>query len=252
MGLIGCGFRKDAKLVSFCYSTGGGMRGEGSSVEVTVIGDKVYITEAASEYWYQDATVTEYVADPGICDEIAEVFRKYNMSLWNNKKFTNIFVNDGANHTYSFDFSDNTRVNFTSQVYPEKYRTKLAEIHDIIKKYEATATIEPGLVTDLQTSEQQIYKSHPDNGTVELEVFGYRKTILSYRIMNGTNAKVTIAGDIKLTAASGEVVCEQSSRFDSTAYPNSSDEFTLTLSGRLAAGKYTLSVGELSAEFNVT
>lgn len=55
------------------------------------------------------------------------------MQNWNNKKFSVMFVVDGASYSYSFKFEDNTSVSFSSQVYPVSYSEKLSEINKMIE-----------------------------------------------------------------------------------------------------------------------
>lgn len=255
MGLFGCsnlGMGSDAKLVSFCYSSGGGMDGGGSSTEVYTIEDRVYLKISDTEWWYEDNNVKEYQVSNEILEEITKVFKKYKFNRWNNKKFTNMFISDGASHSYRFEFDNNKSVYFSSQIYPSKYRKKLDEIHEIIKKYTDGAKAEPGLIKPEKTHEEKIYHAKPDNGSIELEVYEYSRKELYYRILNGTSEEVTVTNDIKLiSAGTEEVIYESKSKYDNEVGANYASEECVSLKGRLPAGKYTLHVGEYSVDFEI-
>lgn len=255
MGLFGCsnlgGFSK-AKLVSYSYSSGGDMIGSSNSTELSIINDKVYLTVSESESWADDGTVTEYQLDEAVLSEIKDVFDKYGMNRWNNKKFTNMFVSDGASYSYHFYFDNEKSVYFSSQIYPEKYRKKLREIQEIINKYMAGATAEPGLVKKELTPEEKMYKRHPENGNVELDVYEYSMRTLKYRIMNGTSDDLKVANRVKLVNNdSSSTVYEENSTYDIETYANYSEEEYIGLNDRLAVGKYTLYVGDYSVDFEI-
>ena len=124
---------RNQHLNKYQYSSGGGMDG-GFHVESVTRYDSghaiVMIKQA--QWYYQDPVVEEYLVDDAILDEIETVVRKYRMNRWDNKKFTNMFVCDGASYSYSFSF-DESYIHFSSQIYPVKYSKKLRQIDEIIK-----------------------------------------------------------------------------------------------------------------------
>lgn len=255
MFLLGCnraGSSSDSTLVSFRYSSGGDMAGGGNSIALSVINEKVFLTIASTEWWYEDNTVCEYIVDDSVMEEIAAVYRKYKMYRWDNKKFTNMFINDGASYSYSFSFDDDKSVRFSSQIYPGKYKEKLNELHDIINRYLTDASPEAGLVKTEQTKEMLINKTKPDNGLVGLQVFEYSMLELKYRILNGTSDKVTVKDNIRLiNNASDEVIFSSESKYDNEIYANYAEEGCISLKERLAEGTYTLFVGDCSTVFEI-
>lgn len=254
MGLYGCGnyqFVGNQKLTGFEYSSGGGMEGGGKTTEISIIQDEVYLTETSREWWYEDDSVTEYKVDEGILEEIENVFRKNKMNWWNGKKFTNMFIADGASASYDFSFDGGTWVSFSSQYYPANYSKKLDEIHEIIRKYAETAELQPGLKCSPFTVEEHEYRSHPDNGEVEIEVYEYKKTRIYYRILNGTNEEATIPNVVKLVRDDGQILYEKNNNSEKKIFANYSVEDSIKLEGWLEEGIYTLYVGNCSYQIDI-
>ena len=122
-------------LKEYCYSSSGDMVGSSYSKKVSVADNNHAIIEISqSEAWNVDPSVTKYLVDVKVLSDIEEVFTRYHMYRWNNKKFSNIFVADGATMHYSFTFEDKY-ISFSSQVFPVRYRSRLGEIDEIINKY---------------------------------------------------------------------------------------------------------------------
>lgn len=251
MGLLGCVPKKNAKLVSFGYYSGGGMEGGGSATSVALINDKVYLTEEKKEWWYQDPAVSEYVVDSSILSKIESVYRKHGMHHWNNKKFTNMFVEDGPSYSYQFSFDNNYSTRFSSQIYPKKFRNKLSEIQNILKEYSTGANAEPGLVLVPNTPEEEISRHNPQTGKVEIKVYNYRQNMLSYRFQNGTDNDIEISEKVKITDSNGSVFFEQSKASSFLAYSHSCTEESITLDERFPGGNYTLFIGDYSTSFEI-
>ena len=253
-GLFGCSKVpnvRNKELISYVYSSGGGMNGGGNSTEISIIDGDVILTCSDKEWWYEDDDITEYKVDPAVLTDIESVFRKYKMQNWNDKKFTDMFVADGPSYSYSFKFEDGTVVSFSSQAYPVSYSRKLAEIEKVIEEYKEKGTLEPGLVTKEKTDEELAGKNMPDNGLVEIEVYEYRKDRICFRILNGTDEDVAVSNSVKLVRNSdGEMLYNESSEYSIEVNAASADEEYL-LSGRLEEGIYTIYVGDYSAEFEI-
>ena len=253
-GLFGCSKVPDVKnkeLISYRYSSGGGMTGGGNSTEISIIDGEVILSYSNTEWWYEDADITEYKLDKAVLTDIESVFRKYKMQNWNDKKFSNMFVADGPSYSYSFKFEDSTMVSFSSQVYPVSYSEKLAELDKVIEQYKERGTLEPGLVTKEKTDEELAGKNNPDNGLVEIEVYEYSKDRIYFRILNGTDEDVAVSNSVKLVRNSdGEMLYNESSEYSIEVNATSANEEYL-LSGRLEEGIYTIYVGDYSAEFEI-
>lgn len=122
------------RLNEYTFSSGGGMDGGYHSETVKRFDDKALIKIESAEWYAQEPTVTEYLTDAKVLDELEAVVRKYKMNFWNGKKFTNMFVFDGESESYDFDFDD-VDISFSSQIYPLRYIKKLAQLDSIVKKY---------------------------------------------------------------------------------------------------------------------
>lgn len=252
MGLFGCGKSvNNQKLISYSVSSGGGMTGGGSSSEIKYVGGDLLLVSRTSEYWFEDDTVKEYLIDEAVLEEIGDVFKKYKMSGWHNKTFTDMFVADGPSTSYSFSFSDGGYIYFSSQIYPEKYSSKLSEISDIVKKYTETATLLPGLIKPQLTEEEQVARQRPSNGEVSVEVYEYSRSRLEYRIMNGTEEDIEVEDNLVITDANGNIIRESKDEDPLQIYAYYADEESVKIDKRLEPGKYVLTIGEYSCEFEI-
>lgn len=156
-GLFGSGYTvnvKGKKLISYKCSRSGDMTGGHDSTEVYIDGDETYIRHSSSECWNEDAAVVRYKADKAVLKEIEAVFRKYKMNRWHGKKFTRIFVADGASTSYDFRFDDGKNVRFSSQLYPDIYRNKLKRIDEVINDFRNKAVAEPTIVVDISQEKE--------------------------------------------------------------------------------------------------
>lgn len=254
-GLMGCGNAvnvKGHKLTGYEYSCGGGMTGGARTVEVLTISDETHLVFRNAETWAEDARVTEYLVENSIFDSLEAVFSKYGMNKWNQKKFTNMFVSDGESSSYTFIFDNGVRVYFSSQIYPEQYSRKLAELSKVIDNYKASATLLPGLVVKEKSDEELLYKNHPDNGKVEIEIFSYYAGRVKYRVMNGTDEAVEVAYTTTLVYdADGSVCFNDESDSSYSLDANSAEEHSIKIGSSLKAGQYTLKMGAYEGRFEI-
>lgn len=242
---------KNKKLISYKYSSGGGMNGGGESTQISIVDGEVILTYSYRLWSNDDETVTEYKLDNEVLTDIERLFRKYNMSKWHRKKFSNIFILDAPSCCFSFKFDDNTRISFSSQVYPMFYRRKLLEIDKVIEQYKNRGTLEPKLVIKEKTAEELEHKYNHDNGLVQLEVFEYSTDKIFFRILNGTNEEVLVDNWVKLVRnRDGEILYNKRKEYlieVSGKFEYAED----ILTGRLEEGIYTIYVGEYFTEFEI-
>ena len=125
-------------LISFSYSSGGGMNGGYNRMTVTKDGENAVIATSEADWHGEELKEKKYTVSAEILNELEAVVRKYKMNNWHEKKFTDIFVCDGESESYCFDFGEET-VRFSSQFYPAEYAGKLRELFKVIEKYISTA-----------------------------------------------------------------------------------------------------------------
>lgn len=243
---------KNQNLVLYEESVSGDMVGSKRSVRVHIIGEEAFISFANSGAWYEDSTVTEYKVDRKILEDINTTFRKHKMQFWDGKKFTKLFVADGASTSYRFEFDGNESVRFSSQIYPPVYRTKLKEISDIVSEYRKSGELMPGLLVKEKTPEEKRSERNPDNGKTEIGIYEYYGNVLSFRIKNGTEKDVLVERNIRIIRNSdGKCEAEKNWPGSETVYSKKSAEMSVELTERLTEGRYTLYVGEYSEEFEI-
>ncbi len=244
---------KKEKLISFRRETGGDMQGSSSRICVRRYDDtRALITVSQAEWHYEDPQVTEYFTDVFIMDEIREVFLRYRMQNWDGKKFTNMFVADGASTAYDFDF-ETTDVSFSSQIYPEQYAEKLEEINSLVRRRIAEGERLPGLILPELSEEERMSAHKPNDGKLSLHVYEYSRNQLSYRFANGTDEVLSAGRDYKLhKAGNDKMIAEaQPGSYTYTLYAHSTAESTISLEQRLEPGTYVLEAGGLSCTFEI-
>lgn len=236
------------QLNKYSYSSGGGMTGGYHNETVKRSGEKAIISIEAAEFYAQDPTVTEYITDAAVMDELEAAVRKHNMNFWNRKKFTNTFVADGETDSYSFDF-DKSEISFSSQIYPLRYSKKLSELDAIIKKYIKSGERLPGLVNPKTESEDNY--SIPE-GKLEIYVYSYVDNTLGVRVLNGTDEQAEIAKEFKLiNADTNELLTTDTASHSGTFSPQSKGEMEIKLKERLPVGSYKLVFGEFEIPFEI-
>lgn len=237
------------RLNEYCYSSGGGMNGGYNSETVKRYDDAhALITVERAAWHHQDPEVKEYLVDALILDELEGVVRQYRMNFWNRKEFSRIFICDGETDGYSFRFDEND-ISFSSQVYPAQYRSKLQKLHDTVAKYLQDATVLPGLINP-KVGDEESYML--PEGELVLYAYVYSENSLGIRILNGTEEEVEITQGYRLVNTdTAQVVAERDDSYASTVYPRSQDEMRFALTERLAAGHYTLVLGEREIPFAI-
>lgn len=235
-------------LKAYKYSSGGGMTGGYRREVVKKYGDKAIICLESAEWHFQDPTVTEYLVDVAILDELEEIIRKGKMNFWHGKKFTNMFVSDGESESYSFDF-DKSYINFSSQIYPEPYSKKLNELNKVVKKYLENGQRLPGLVS-LEKDEDGNTIVPKDQLTIYAS--SYVDDTLKLRICNETDEDVELASKYLLTSAdTGALVAEGEILYGCEFYKHSKSDRDIRLKERLLAGSYKITIGDLAILFEI-
>lgn len=248
---------KNSKLTQYTYNSGGDMRGSSNGVTVMEKDSSHAVISYISKGWYADYPhVSEEVVDRQILDELEEVFRKYDMQRWDGKSFTKMFVADGASHSYSFVFGKELYYRFSSQIYPEPYRSKLDEFNGILDRYRGTGETLPSLVfEEKEGAELANYRDEiKKNGKVTMEINSYACGHLEYSYTNGTNEQINIPNDCYELYKDGqeEPVKTINSRYEgytAFVFPGGNQQDTLEGEVWLEAGTYRL-VNAKSREYS--
>lgn len=254
MGLFGefAGIEKE-KLTGYKYSRSGDMQGSSYSESVQEYSeDSALFTIMQREWHRDDGTVKEYLVDKEILNELKAVFVKYHMEKWDNKKFTDRFIADGASDSYRFEFETN-HVSFSSQYYLEKYSSKLKELDEILNKHLENATLLPGLLIHDSIKESDYTLPYDlNNGKIVLSVYSYHQKYLYYRLANGTNEEKKIESVIRLYRDGESVpIYEKSSEHKISLSAHRLYENSVKLNKLLAPGKYRFEAFGYETEFEI-
>ena len=249
--------KKDS-LTCYTYSRSGDMRGSSYSESVKMMEDgQVLLTYENADWHGADPEVTEYLVSPEALSEIEAVFRKYGMQNWHNKKFTDLFIDDGATKSYYFTFgASSCRVHFSSQLFPENYSKKLAELNAVLEKYRDQGERLPGLVIENTEDDGEGFPAYsPEEGVVTLQVYCYSRKALDIRIKNGLEDTINLTEDYRLILEdTGEVIFETAKEDSETLEIDGGDYADgqrIKLSDWLKEGTYRLETPDYSCSFEI-
>ncbi len=242
---------KGQHLNSYEEASGGSMTGGHNALSIERFNDKYALYTVEESTWYnEDPKVNEYLIDVKVLDDIQTIFTKYKMNFWNRKKFTNMFVTDGASYSYNFAF-DSKSVYFSSQIYPLRYRSKLEKIDDAISAYTSDMKLLPGLIVPQAGGDYMKYI--PAKGSVGIYVNQYSRNIISYKCVNDTEENVDYSYQPVIRCLSdGAVIYSSEKQKDATVYANSDNDGSIKLDQRLDVGIYELNIGEYSCTFEIS
>lgn len=240
-------------LQVYSYSSGGNMNGNSYVETISKINSQYILSISSAEWYFQPPKVTEYIVDKAILNDIEKVFSKHHMERWKNKKFTDMFIADGETKSYSFDFPEES-ISFSSQIFPTKYRTKLSEIDDVIKKYIKQENKLPGLALP-NLNDNDVYKYYREyNDNIELLPISYSRGYLKYIIKNGTDKEISLKGDFILRITKDDQVIfekKELTKYTSSISPKSSYDSSIKLKDWLQPGFYKLEVNSYSCNFEI-
>lgn len=245
--------KKYDTLVSFHYSSAGGMTGGHDSLDLILSGDRALISSASAQWYGDDATVAEYFTDPGILGEIEKIFKDNDMETWEGAVFSDVRIFDGATESYEFRFRGGS-LRFSSQVFGMPYREPLNRIHQLVDEYAAKAEKLPGLVLPALSPEENRDRLQPRDGKVRFEAYRYSADRLFFRIVNGLDTALTVPpASSFMLVKSGESLplFENRLLIPSLAMPHFCLNFSVSPTERLTPGIYQCSFGDLQTEFEI-
>lgn len=242
---------KDSPLTLYTNSSGGDMCGGHHSLEIRAQEDGTAFVSFSDAAWhFEDPKVREYRIDGRILADLEAVYRKHHMQSWHNKTFTDLFICDAATESFGFGFGHRwADVHFSSQIFPEPYRSKLKELDDVIAKYLAGASPLPGLVLPERSPEEAVNGRSLPEGEVTLKVYEYRGSTLSFRICNGTDKPLELSGTCLLYRnGEPEPFFTGEASYLSNVAPHCFEETSVRPEERLAPGNYVLKIQDLGKE----
>jgi len=125
------------ELMMYKTHSGGDKKGGNKETVLTAAAGGAILRFSEAEWHDEEPTVEEYLVDAKALEEIKEVFMKYEMYKWEDKKFSDLFVADGKTTSYLFSFTEDD-ISFSSQLYPDPYAAMLDELDAVIEKYRST------------------------------------------------------------------------------------------------------------------
>lgn len=246
---------KYVELNSYQNSCGGNMNGNSNSLMIKTIGTETVLSTSNADWYYEPPKVSEYIVDSNILKDIETIFNKYHMNKWMNIKFSNIFVDDGETCSYRFIFKDHEIVHFSSQIFSEKYSSKLKEIDEVISSYIKKGKKLPGLVQHkLSSEESQNLYFNCSSGTKDLIIRSYIQNELQIMLVNGTPEEITFPLEFSAKIYQGDKIefeTKISTKYERTINAESQTEKTIKIDHHLDVGTYKLEYGPFSTTFEI-
>lgn len=128
------------KLISYSYSSSGGMMGGHSSVYISYDKDGRCYVEDISKVTHNSPTYTTHYYAKNLLDELSVVCDKHNVRSWTNLPDNEIVMLDGDTHSYSFNFEDGLSIRLGSKKQtPDNWRDFWNEVSALLEDAEEHA-----------------------------------------------------------------------------------------------------------------
>lgn len=255
LGWFGTGVIKEP-LKEFSYSSGGDMRGSFRELRVKGFGEEHAIVSSANADWHGAAPkVKEYKVSNQVLKDIQAVFNEYNMSGLEKRPKSQFKVLDGATSSYSFSFSKQEVHFSSSQNISAQSWEGAKKIRRLIMDYCKEEALLPGLVLPEATKkgEKEYSPRHLEKGKLVIALHSYKDNTLNFYINNGTDKELMLNDAYSLVQLSPkeQVIATYQGKYPDKCYAQHVHEKSIRLKKRLEAGKYRLTYGDISKEFEI-
>ena len=251
-GFFGSTIDEPLKEVSF--TRGGDMQGSFHGMTVRVLDDKNALVCYEDAKWHNEAVrVKEYIVPKTVLDDIKTIFNEHKLAKCENAPMSEMFAYDAATSSYYFDF-EKKRVKFSSnQKIPVEARDALRKISACVSESCQKGERLPGLVLEPDAQGNMPIKYALDKGKLAIKVVCYRNKILSIAVGNDTEEEkeLSMASKIIDLANPSVIVAERITSDTDKVPKHYNDEYSWKLDKRLDAGKYSLTLGGYTTEFEI-
>ena len=244
----------DLPLKDVSFTSGGDMQGSfhGMSVRDMENGSALVCYEDAS--WHHEAiSVKEYIVPVSLLDDIKTVFNNNKLVRCEKAPKSKYQILDGATRSYSFYF-EKRPINFSStQELPKECNAALREISKCVASACEKGQRLPGLVLEKDAIGNMPLRTAAVKGALAIKAVGYKNKILTVSIGNGTEEEKAVALQAKIFEVNKpeNIVAEQITDQITKVPAHYDDDYRWELDKRLEAGKYCLTLGGYSTEFEI-
>lgn len=247
-------FSVDLPLQSVSFSRGGDMQGSTHGMSIEKFDSNSALVCYKDANWHHEVIqVKEYLVPVYVLEDIKTIFNNNKLVLCEKAPKSKYQVLDGATTGYSFTFTGR-RISFsTNQELPVESYDALREISKYVADACAKGQRLPGLVFE-KDQEGYMPRINPiEKGKVIIKVVGYRKNVLNIAIGNGTEEEKLISLQSKITeiARPEHVVAERLTDDTYKLSQNYTYNYSWELEKRLETGKYCLTLGDYTTEFEI-
>lgn len=240
----------NSNLTRYSYSSGGGMDGGYTNIDVCLQNDgtaAVYKTE--TEWWNQLPETSEYIVDAKLLSDIQELFYGAKMSGLEYAMKSPVLVLDAATSGYYFRFGDDSVDFGSNQIIPKRAYDALRKMRTLIDEYASKGERLPGLEFREELKYDFEYNM-PTDGEVRVVVFDYGKGKLDYEVLNGLDENLEYDGSYRLVSGDGTVIVEgKAQSYAASVYAGSTEHYEIELDERLSPDSYCLEVMDYTADF---
>lgn len=241
-------------LKSFSFHSGGDMQGSFHAITVKAVDDKsAHVCLEDSRWHFEVQEVKEYIVPVSLLEDIKTIFNDNKLARCERAPRSKLQVLDGATSSYSFHFQEK-HIGFSStqELSREDYLA-LREIRRRVTDACQQGERLPGLVLTRDAEGNLPTWSAVEPGKVAIKITGYREKILSVSIGNGMETEQTFSlqGRITLLDDPDRIISQKDTDKNVTLPPRYNDDYRWELDDRLPPGKYLLTMGGCTAEFEI-
>lgn len=244
----------DSPLKEVSFTSGGDMQGSFHGMSVRELDDKNALVCYEDAAWHNEAIrVKEYIVPKSLLDDIKTIFNENKLAKCAKAPKSPFFAHDAATNSYDFTFEEKNIHFSSSQMLSSSNYAALKKISACVSDSCQKGERLPGLVLkpDAEGNMPIAYAAVP--GKLAIKVVGYKNKTLTIAIGNNTEEEKTISLASKLVdlANPNVIVAEQITDDISKLPEHYNDDYRWKLDKRLNPGKYSLTLGECTTEFEI-
>ncbi|MDO4204139.1 MAG: hypothetical protein Q4D07_06585 [Selenomonadaceae bacterium] len=244
----------DSPLKGVSFTRGGDMQGSFHAMSVRIIDEQTAMVCYEDASWHHEAiAVKEYLVPISVLDDIKTIFNSNKLVRCEKASASKFIVLDGATSSYSFSF-ENRHVHFSStqDISRDSYQA-LRDISDCVAAACKNGQLLPGLLLEKDEQGNMPTRNAVVKDAVGIKVVGYKNKTLQISIGNGFDEEKTVSLRALITPSDDpeKILFLKDTKDTVKLPPRYSDDYRWTLEKRLEPGKYCLTLGGCTAEFEI-
>lgn len=244
----------DLPLKSVNFTSGGDMIGSFHGMSVNMVDNNSALVCYEDAKWHNETiAVREYLVPVSLLGDIKAIFNKNKLARCERAPKSPFQILDGATSSYSFGF-EKKHIHFSStQNISQGSYNALREISKCVAAACEKGERLPGLALEKDKDGYLPLRRTFVKDAIAIRVIGYKNKGLTISIDNDLEEerKVSLQSKIEELNDSHRIIAEKITEKSVTVYKHDNYEYRWELDKRLEAGKYCLTLGGYTTEFEI-